>query len=117
MLRKTVLVLEAVAGAILFAQSSYAVGGADVADPMRRTAAAFATNPAQRCQNISGSQWWFTDPNCRGAQRADPPPSVVAVPRESGRQTRFKCHVVLAEPHLYDEDLVSICKLVAIQRH
>lgn len=62
--RKTALILEVVAGVILFAQSSYAGASADVADPMRRTAAAYATDPAQRCQNIAGSQWWFVDPNC-----------------------------------------------------
>ncbi|SRR5579883_96770 len=65
--RKTVLILEAAAGVILFAQSSYAGASADVADPMRRTRAAFATNPIERCQNISGSQWWFVDPNCKAA--------------------------------------------------
>ena len=67
MLRKTALIMEAAAGVILFAQSSFAGASADVADPMRRTAAAFATNPIQRCQNIAGSQWWFVDPNCKAA--------------------------------------------------
>jgi hypothetical protein len=67
MLRKTALIMEAAAGVILFASSSYAGASADVADPMRRTAAAFATNPIQRCQNIAGSQWWFVDPNCKAA--------------------------------------------------
>ena len=67
MLRKTLLVLEVAASVVLFTQSSFAGASADVADPMRRTAAAFATNPVERCQNISGSQWWFVDPNCRAA--------------------------------------------------
>jgi hypothetical protein len=52
---------------VLLPQLSYAVGGADVADPMRRTTASFATNAIERCQNISGSQWWFVDPNCKAA--------------------------------------------------
>ena len=67
MLRKASLILEVVAGVILFAQSSFAGASADVADPMRRTAAAFATNPIESCQNIAGSQWWFVDPNCKAA--------------------------------------------------
>jgi hypothetical protein len=67
MLLKTALIIELAAGLILFAQSSYAGASADVADPMRRTAAAFATNPIERCQNIAGSQWWFVDQNCRAA--------------------------------------------------
>ena len=66
-MRKTALIVEVAASVLLFAQSSYAGASADVADPMRRTAAAFATNPIERCQNISGSQWWFVDPNCRAA--------------------------------------------------
>jgi hypothetical protein len=74
-MRRTVLILEVAAGAVLFAQSSFGMGAsADVADPMRRTIAAFATNPIERCQNIAGSQWWFVDPNCRAAAEyaADP---------------------------------------------
>lgn len=73
-MRKTASIVEVAAGVILFAQSSCAWARGDVADPMRRNAAAFATNPIERCQNISGSQWWFVDPNCRAAAEyaADP---------------------------------------------
>jgi hypothetical protein len=64
MLRK--ILLGAAASAALLPQPSYAGGGADVAAPMRWAAAAYATNPAQRCANIYGSQYWFLDypPNC-----------------------------------------------------
>jgi hypothetical protein len=68
MLRK--ILLAAAAGVVLLPQLSYAMGG-DVAAPMRRTAAAYATNPADRCQNIDGSQYWFLEwpPNCTPPQR------------------------------------------------
>jgi hypothetical protein len=73
MLRKTLL-LGAVASVVMLTQPAYAGSSgtgpghsADVADAMRSTAAAFATNPIERCQNISGSQWWFVDPNCQAA--------------------------------------------------
>ena len=64
MLRK--ILLGAVLGAALLPQSSLAACGTDVAAPMRWAAAAYATNPAQRCANIAGSQYWFLDrpPNC-----------------------------------------------------
>jgi hypothetical protein len=53
-------------GAALLPQPSHAGCGTDVAAPMRWAAAAYATNPAQRCANIFGSQYWFLDnpPNC-----------------------------------------------------
>jgi hypothetical protein len=66
------LILEAAVSVAFFAQPSY--GRGDVADPMRRNAAAYAADPAQRCQNISGSQFWWTDPNCQ-LQRADQRPA------------------------------------------
>jgi hypothetical protein len=58
--------LGAAASVALFPQLSYAGAGADVAAPMRWAAAAYATNPDQRCANIYGSQYWFLDnpPNC-----------------------------------------------------
>ena len=64
MLRNTLL--GAAASIALLPQLSYAGAGADVAAPMRWSAAAYATNPAQRCANINGSQYWFLDsaPNC-----------------------------------------------------
>jgi hypothetical protein len=64
MLRK---ILSGVAlSAALLSHPSYAGCGADVAAPMRWAAAAYATNPAQRCANINGSQYWFLEypPNC-----------------------------------------------------
>lgn len=67
MLRKAAPILEVAAGVILFGQSSFAGASADVADSMRPIAAAFATNPIERCQNISGSQLWFVDQNCKAA--------------------------------------------------
>jgi len=74
MLRKTLL--GAAASIALLPQLSYAGGGGmgDTADPMRRAAAAYATDPAQRCPNIAGSQYWFLDfpPNCTSL--ADQPP-------------------------------------------
>ena len=64
MLRKTLL--GAAASTALLPQLAYAGASANVADPMRWAAAASATNPAQRCANINGSQYWFLDstPNC-----------------------------------------------------
>jgi hypothetical protein len=50
MIRKTAVILEAAAGVILFSQISYATGGADIVDPMRRTDAAYAVDLIQRCQ-------------------------------------------------------------------
>jgi hypothetical protein len=67
MLRKT-LSGAAASIALLLPQLSYGAGGGmgDVADAMRRSAAAYATDPAQRCPNIAGSQYWFLEfpPNC-----------------------------------------------------
>jgi membrane protein YqaA with SNARE-associated domain len=51
----------------LLPQPSQAMGGADVAAAQRWTAAAYATDPAQRCANVYGAQYWFlgpTAPNC-----------------------------------------------------
>ena len=66
MLRNTLL--GAALSVALLPQPSFAGGGGmgDVADSMRRSAAAYATDPAQRCPNIAGSQYWFLDfpPNC-----------------------------------------------------
>jgi len=74
MLRK--ILLGAAASAALLPQPSYAGAGADVAAPMRWSTAAYATNPAQRCPNVYGAQYWFLDhpPNCV-------PPSVDQTPR------------------------------------
>jgi hypothetical protein len=62
MLRKAMV--GAAAGVALLPQLAY--GGVDIPAPMRRTAAAYATNPAERCPNIDGSQYWFLEwpPNC-----------------------------------------------------
>jgi hypothetical protein len=67
MLRK--IFSGAALSAALLPQSSYAGCGTDVAAPMRWAAAASATNPAQRCANINGSQYWFLEypPNCAPA--------------------------------------------------
>ena len=65
MLRK--ILLGAAASVTLLPQTSYAVGGADVAAAQRWTAAAYATDPEQRCANVYGAQYWFlgaTAPNC-----------------------------------------------------
>jgi hypothetical protein len=65
MLRK--VILGAVASAALLPQPSQAMGGADVAAAQRWTAAAYATDPEQRCANVYGEQYWFlgsTAPNC-----------------------------------------------------
>jgi hypothetical protein len=65
MLRK--IVLGAAATVALLPQPSYAIGGADVAAPQRWTAAAYASDPEQRCANVFGEQYWFlgaTAPNC-----------------------------------------------------
>jgi hypothetical protein len=69
MLRK--IVLGAAATWALSPEPLYAIGGADVAAPMRWAAASSATNPAQRCANVYGSQYWFLEypPNCA------PPPA------------------------------------------
>jgi hypothetical protein len=64
MLRK--ILLGTALGAALSPQPSFAGCGTDVAAPMRWAAAAYATDPAQRCADIAGSQYWFLDhpPNC-----------------------------------------------------
>jgi hypothetical protein len=65
MLRK--ILLGAAASAALLPQASYAASAsANVADPMRWAAAANATDPAKRCADINGSQYWFLEypPNC-----------------------------------------------------
>jgi hypothetical protein len=71
MLRKTLL--GAVACVALTPELAYAYGGGYDADSMRRSAAAYATNPADRCPNLDGSQFWFLEwpPNCAapGAQQ------------------------------------------------
>ncbi len=81
--RKTALILQAAAGVVLFAQTSYAGASADVADPMRRARAAFATSPIERCQNIAGSQWWFADPNCKAAAEYAAEESAPVLPRSA----------------------------------
>ena len=61
------ILLGAAAAAALLPQPSYAVGGADVAASQRWTAAAYASDPEQRCANVYGEQYWFlgpTAPNC-----------------------------------------------------
>ena len=65
------ILLGAAASIALLPQLSYAGAGTDVADPMRSAAAAYATDPAQRCPNIAGSQYWFLDPapNCMPADQ------------------------------------------------
>jgi hypothetical protein len=70
MLRK--ILLGGAASAALLPQPSHAHG--DVAAPMRWTAAAYSTNPAQRCTNIDGSQYWFLEypPNCVPADNQIP---------------------------------------------
>ena len=65
MLRK--ILLGAAASWALSPQLSYASGGmGDVAASMRWSAAAYSTNPEQRCANTNGSQYWFLEypPNC-----------------------------------------------------
>ncbi len=65
MLRK--ILLAAAASVTLLPQPSLAVGGADVAASQRWTAAAYASDPEQRCANVYGGQYWFlgaTAPNC-----------------------------------------------------
>jgi hypothetical protein len=65
MLRK--ILLGAAASAALLPQPSYAGGGMGfVAGSMRWAAAANATDPAKRCTDINGSQYWFLEypPNC-----------------------------------------------------
>lgn len=65
MLRK--ILLGAAASVTLLPQPTLAMGGADVAAPQRWTAAAYATEPEQRCANVYGAQYWFlgaTAPNC-----------------------------------------------------
>ena len=62
MLHKILLGLS-LSSASLLPQLAYAVGGADVAAPMRWAAAAHATNPAGRCANFYGSQYSFLGPN------------------------------------------------------
>jgi len=65
MVRK--ILLGAAASAALLPQPSHAGAGADVAAPMRWAAAAYATDPEQRCPNVYGAQYWFlgpTAPNC-----------------------------------------------------
>jgi len=64
MLRNTLL--GAAVSIALLPQPSIAGAGTDVAAPMRWAAAANATNPAQRCANVYGSQYWFLEypPNC-----------------------------------------------------
>jgi hypothetical protein len=66
MLRKTLLGAATSIALLPQVQLSYAGAGADVAAPMRWAAAANETNPAQRCANIYGSQYWFLEypPNC-----------------------------------------------------
>jgi len=68
MLRKILLGVAAIG--TLSAQPSYAGAGADVAAPMRWAAAAYATNPADRCPNVYGAQYWFFEypPNCVSPQ-------------------------------------------------
>jgi hypothetical protein len=64
MLRK--ILLGVAASLALLPQPSKAAGGGgmgDVADSMRRTAAIYSNDPAQRCPNIAGSQYWFLGPN------------------------------------------------------
>jgi hypothetical protein len=72
MLRK--ILLGAAASVVLSPEISYAGAGGmgDVADSMRWSAAAYSTNPAQRCANIAGSQYWFLEypPNCVPADQA-----------------------------------------------
>jgi hypothetical protein len=72
-LRKTLL-LGAVASLLLLTQPSYAGMGpssagpghsADVAEPMRRTAAAYAAERAHSCRTPTGARLSTTDPNCR----------------------------------------------------
>ena len=81
MLRKT-LVLGAAASVMLLTQPAYPAGmgassgaaagagsggghSANVADPMRRTAAAYAAERVHSCRTPAGSRLWVTDPNCR----------------------------------------------------
>lgn len=79
MLRK--ILLAAAASVTLLPQPSQAMGGADVAAPQRWTAAAYATDPEQRCANVYGAQYGFLGPTAPNCVQPNERPYVSQMPR------------------------------------
>jgi hypothetical protein len=71
MLRK--IIFGIAASLTLLPEASHAMGGADVAAPQRWNAAAIATDPAQRCANVYGAQYWFLGPTAPNCVQPSPP--------------------------------------------
>jgi hypothetical protein len=75
MLKK--IIFAAVASVTLLPLPSHAMGGADVAAAQRWNAAAFSTDPEQRCATVYGAQYWFLGPTAPNCVQPNPPHSYI----------------------------------------